>query len=79
MMAEVTSGSNVGTVVVLSDREADHLARVFQDWVDDSLTRGIECEDADVLASYRETVSVLGDLLGAFGAEQATEVFLEDN
>ena len=75
-MAEVTSGSNVGTVIVLSDREADHLARVFQDWVDDSLTRGIECEDADVLASYRETRDVLGELLDAFGAEQSAEVVL---
>ena len=66
-MAEVVSGSNVGTVLVLSAAEAEQLDRVLHDWVDDSFTRGYDCGDPDVIASYRHTVRVLGGLFDAFG------------
>ena len=66
-MAEVTSGSNVQTVVVLSQQEHEALERLLVDWVDDSFTRGYDCGDPDVIASYKWTVQTLGELFDAFG------------
>lgn len=68
-MAEVTSGSNVQTVLVLSQQEHDALARLLADWVDDSFTRGYDCRDPDVIASYKWTVQTLSDVFDSFGVQ----------
>lgn len=64
-MAEITSGDVV--VMVLSDREAAALALLLQDWVDDSYSRGIDCQDNDVIREYNQISTLLHEVFDSFG------------
>ena len=66
-MAEVTSGDL--TVIALQAEESHALVTLLQDWVDDSFTRGYDCGDPDVIASYKWTVQTLSELFDAFGVQ----------
>lgn len=66
-MSEITSGSNVHTVVILDKQEHEAFAVLLQDWVDDSLARGITCGMQEVLNDYKFTVETLREIFDAFG------------
>lgn len=63
-MAEVTSQKDA-TVIILNSSEARHLETVFHDWIDDSYTRGVECGDPEVLATYQANIATLKELFDA--------------
>lgn len=73
-MAEITSGSNVQTVIVLSQQESEAFTVLLQDWVDDSLARGITCGMTEVLNEYKGTVESLREVFDAFGVIVDIEV-----
>jgi hypothetical protein len=61
---EITSGNL--TVFALDEHETHALGVLLGDWIDDSLTRGIDCADTDVIQSYRHTLGTLRDLFDSF-------------
>lgn len=64
-MAEITSGDDL-TVIVMERHEADALAALLSDWVDDSYSRGTDCADMLVIADYRRTADALRDVFDSF-------------
>jgi hypothetical protein len=69
---EITSGNL--TVFALDQHETHALGVLLTDWTDDSLTRGIDCDDPEVIQSYRHTLGTLRDLFDSFDitVEQGT-------
>ena len=63
-MAEVTSQTDA-TVIILNSSEARKLESVFHDWIDDSYTRGVECNDPECLETYQATIATLKELFDA--------------
>ena len=53
---------NAQTVITLSSSEVRELESVFHDWIDDSYTRGVECNDPEVLETYQATVATFRGL-----------------
>jgi len=63
-MAEVTSQTDA-TVIILDSSETQKLESVFHDWIDDSYTRGVECNDPECLENYQATIATLKELFDA--------------
>ena len=63
-MAEVTYQPDA-TVIILDSSEVRQLESVFHDWIDDSYTRGVECNDPECLKNYQATIATLKELFDA--------------
>lgn len=66
-MAEIVSSNNPTTTIVLDSSETHALEMLLADWIDDSYTRGIDCEDETVITMYKNTRNRLTSLFDALG------------
>lgn len=64
-LAELFRGDH--TTLVLDGAESKALQMVLADWIDDSYTRGVECNDESVIFSYRKTRETLVEVFETFG------------